>query len=93
MNDCQHEHILKTISIIRDSFDKSVDVYTKGSCYRFAKLLKHIYPQGQILYDSSHAIFECQNKCYDITGEVKKARHISIENYDIETLEQLRYAI
>ena len=49
--------ILKVIERIRDSFDGSVEVYTQGSCVKFAMILKEIFPQGNILYNSDHAIF------------------------------------
>ena len=50
--------ILKTIDLIRDSFSNSVNVYTKGSCVKFAMILKHLYPEGDIYYDMDHAIFK-----------------------------------
>ena len=49
--------ILKIIERIRDSFDGSIEVYTQGSCVKFAMILKEIFPQGNILYNSDHAIF------------------------------------
>ena len=74
--------ILKVIERIRDSFDGSVEVYTQGSCIKFAMILKEIFPQGNILYNSDHAIFLLEGRCYDITGEVKRTPgYILLENY------------
>ena len=68
--------IEKVIKRIRDSFNNSVEVYTQGSCYKFAMILKEIYPYGKILTNQSHAIFELEDgRCYDITGMVKKEGH------------------
>jgi hypothetical protein len=76
--------IIKTIKLIRDSFDGSVEVYSKGSCIKFAMILKHLYPNGTILYDSNHAIFKFDEYFYDINGEVEKNKnHIPLEEYGI----------
>lgn len=77
-------NILKVIERIRTSFPMSVEVYTKGSCIKFAMILLEIYPQGKILYDCDHALFELDGRYYDITGEVPKTtNHIPIEEYGI----------
>ncbi len=76
--------ILKVIERIRTSFGESEKVYTQGSCIKFSMILLEIYPKGKILYDSDHAIFELDGKCYDITGEVAKTEnHIPIEEYGL----------
>lgn len=76
--------ILKLITLIRESFDDSVKVYTQGSCVRFALILKHIYPQGEILWDESHALFELDGFCYDVTGDVQPStHHIPIQDYGL----------
>lgn len=70
------QRIEKVIQRIRESFSNSVEVYTQGSCYKFAMILKEIYPYGKILTNQSHAIFELEDgKFYDITGMVKKEDH------------------
>lgn len=76
-------HVLLTIQLIRDSFTGSEIIYAQGSCVRLAMILKHIYPQGNILYDSSHAIFEYDGKYYDINGLAEKKNHIPIEDYGL----------
>lgn len=74
--------ILKIIERIRDSFDGSIEVYTQGSCVKFAMILKEIFPQGNILYNSDHAIFILEGRCYDITGEVERTPgYILLESY------------
>lgn len=80
----QKKQVLKLIQRIRNSFSNSVEVYTKGSCVKFAMILLEVYPKGQILYDSSHAIFELNGICYDIKGEAKKNKnHIPITKYGV----------
>lgn len=89
--------ILKVIERIRDSFDGSVEVYTQGSCIKFAMILKEIFPQGNILYDSDHAVFLLDGRCYDITGEVPRATgQILLETYGpnkMYDLMNLKYSI
>jgi len=56
---------------IRESFVGAEEVYTSGSCGRFAVILKTIYPEGVIYWDYGHVIFYYQGKYYDITGQYK----------------------
>lgn len=80
----QFTEILKTIELIRDSFNGSEEVYTRGSCVKLCMILKHLYPGGNILYDSNHAIFEYDGKFYDIKGFAKKNKnHSTIETYGL----------
>ena len=77
-------HILQTIELVRNSFNGSEIVYTNGSCIKFAMILKHIYPEGKILYDLNHAIFEYDKKYFDINGFANYTKnHIPIEEYGI----------
>lgn len=47
-------------------------------------ILQEIYPEGKVLYDLNHAIFEYKGRHYDITGEVAKGKnHIPIETYGL----------
>lgn len=90
----QESEILRLIRLVRESFDSSVEVYTRGSCIRFALILSHIYPNGKILYDGSHAIFQLGDRYYDITGEVKRGTHIELFSYGysaVDELYQLKY--
>ena len=77
-------HILKVIELIRDSFDGSVEVYTQGSCTKFAMILKYLFPDGEILSDHNHTIFEYDGRCYDINGfSEKNENHRPILDYGI----------
>ena len=79
-----YTHILKTIELIRTSFNGSEIVYSNGSCIKFCMILLHIYPKGKILYDLNHAIFEYDNRFYDINGFTKKEKnHIPLEDYGL----------
>jgi len=79
-----HTEILKTIELIRESFEGSEVVYTEGSCVKFAMILLHIYPKGRILYDLNHALFQYEGMCYDIRGEaIPDDNHIPIEDYGL----------
>lgn len=60
------------ISVIRDSFVGSQQVYTEGSCYHFHLILKEVFPNANPYYDMDHIITEIDGKFYDITGEVIK---------------------
>lgn len=70
------------ITSIRESFDESIEVYTNGSCIRFALILDSVFPGGKILYDYNHAIWEYDGVCYDINGQVKK----TLNHFDIKEL-------
>ena len=69
------------ISVIRDSFVGSQEVYTHGSCYHFYLILKKVYPNAVCWYDQSHIITEINGKFYDITGEVQKNSNLEIMDH------------
>jgi hypothetical protein len=80
----EHLRILKVIDRIRDSFEGAAEVYTNGSCVKLAMILLEIFPQGKILYDGNHAIFEHGDCCYDINGIAEKTEdHFSLREYGI----------
>lgn len=81
--------ILRFIELIRECFPDAREVCTKGSCIRFALVLKHQYPSGNIYYNGHHAIFEYDNKFYDINGLTKKDGHIPLIKYGIVMLDKL----
>lgn len=93
----ENKQLEDLISQIRDSFDGSIEVYTKGSCIKFCMILQTVFPNGVILYNSDHAIFELNGRFYDITGEVDKLpSHIPIEQYGLlkcYELMSLKYSI
>jgi hypothetical protein len=59
------------ISVIRNSFVGSQQVYTEGSCYHFYLILKEIFPTAECWYDQDHIITKIDDKFYDINGEIK----------------------
>lgn len=71
--------VLNFIETIRNSFDLSVEVYTKGSCYKFYEILKCCFPESICYYNCDHAITKIGDNFYDITGKVNKTNHIPIE--------------
>ena len=75
------QEIEKFISLIRDSFVGSQQVYTNGSCYHFYLILKNIYPSAKCWYDESHIVTEIDGKFYDITGEVQKNSNLLIMDH------------
>lgn len=75
----KHKEILNVIKTIRESFDDSIKVYTQGRCYYFYLILKSIIPSAKAYYDSDHVITRIENKYYDITGEVKRNRHLLVD--------------
>jgi len=81
--------ILKFIELVRECFPNAQKICTEGSCIRFALILKHQYPKGQILYNSNHAIFEYENRFYDINGFTKKTNHIPLTDYGIIQLDNI----
>lgn len=83
-SDTTFTEVLKTIELIRDSFNGSVEVYTLGSCVKLCMILKHLHNDGKILYDSNHAIFELDGLHYDINGFAEKTKnHIPIEDFGL----------
>lgn len=79
-----YTHVLKTIELIRNSFEGAETVYTNGSCVKLCMILLHIYPEGKILYDLNHAIFEYDNRHYDINGfAIKEINHVELQDYGL----------
>lgn len=76
-------YITKVIKTIRDSHPDMVKIFTQGSCYHFYLILKEIFPSAQPYYDMNHVITKIGSKFYDITGEVRKGRHILLDDQDI----------
>lgn len=65
------KNVERFISIIRDSFIGSQEVYTQGSCYHFYLILKEVFPTAIAYYDRNHIVSKIDDKFYDITGEVE----------------------
>ena len=77
--------ILEFIEAVRASFVGADHVYTNGSCYQFFKILKVVYPDAIAYYDNDHIISKIGNKYYDITGEVEKGKHTTLDGYNSDT--------
>jgi hypothetical protein len=58
------------ISIIRDSFIGSQEVYTRSSCYHFYLILKYVFPGAEPWYNQDHVITKIGDSFYDITGKI-----------------------
>ena len=59
------------ISVIRDSFVGSQQVYTEGSCFHFYLILKEVFPDAECYFDEDHAITKIGDDFYDITGKIR----------------------
>lgn len=75
--------ILEFINLVRFSVPNSEEVFTKGNCGSFARMLLFAFPQGKIMiHQGDHFIFEYEESIYDITGNVngkynyKKLRYL-----------------
>lgn len=60
--------IIQFIRVIRDSFDESIQVYSKGSCYEFYLILKEVFPEANCYTNIDHCITEIDEIFYDIRG-------------------------
>lgn len=80
------QEILDFIELIRESVPNAVEVFTKGNCGSFARILNKTFSGGNILHNIDHAVFEYQSLWYDITGNVtNKYQNMKlIEEYGIE---------
>jgi hypothetical protein len=58
------------IAEARDSFVGAEHVYTHGSCYYFARMLRAVYG-GEIVETPSHAMLRLGGEYYDIRGRVR----------------------
>jgi|DEB0MinimDraft_4_1074332.scaffolds.fasta_scaffold03266_4 hypothetical protein len=77
----QNKKILSLIHRIRDSFMGSEYIYTNGSCAKFAMILREVFPEGRVLYNADHAVFEYDGVCYDIRGVAYNDRYLPLEDY------------
>lgn len=59
---------LNLIEAIRESFNFSTEVYTRGSCYRFHLILKEVFPNAIAFYNHDHVYTLIGDTYYDITG-------------------------
>lgn len=73
-----HKKIIEVISAIRNSFIGADHIYKNGSCWHFAKILKTIFPEGEIWGNFDHHLFRIGGKFYDITGEENPQKYLDL---------------
>lgn len=76
------------IEIVRDSNPSAKELYTKGGCYKFFKILEAKYPGAEAYYDGNHVITKIEGEYFDVTGKVSKIDHLrmsQVEQDDAET--------
>lgn len=79
----RHLMIMNLISDIRNSHSKMVDIYTRGGCYSFFKILKGQFGESVGYMKGDHVITKIGWTYYDITGVVDGEG--SIELLEIHT--------
>ena len=64
-------------------------IFKNGSCYRFFKFLKSLYPTAEpyINQEKQHVITKINNKYYDVTGIVSCEGFSKLIKEDIELVE------
>lgn len=83
----QIHEIENFISIIRDSVPNAVEVYTRGNCTSFARILEITFPGGRVMHNISHACYKYAGLCYDITGNIKEPKNSRpIEDFGIRQI-------
>lgn len=65
-----HDEILTFIRLIRESHPDMVNIFTRGSCWNFYKILKNRFPTAVAYYEVGHIITKIGDRFYDITGEI-----------------------
>ena len=65
------DQVEKLVGVIRSSFAEAEAVYTTGGCYRFALILRQVYPDAEIWYEPvvGHVYTKIGKYWYDITGK------------------------
>jgi len=89
----KHREILNFIYTIRKSHPSLTEIFTKGSCWKFHRILKCVYPSAEPYYDNDHIITKIRNKFYDINGTVlNTSNHLKFDltNY---TKKQISYRL
>ena len=73
------ELALKSVESLRESYPGAEKMFMEGGCYRLYHILKAIFPMARAYYDSNHIITRIDDSYYDITGEVKKEKHLEVD--------------
>lgn len=75
----KRNEILHRISLIRDSHKEMINIFTKGSCYNFYKILHSLYPNTIAYYNGDHVVSNIDGTLYDINGIVRdKKRYLPL---------------
>lgn len=83
------DEILDYIELVRSSVPNAVEVFTKGNCGPFARMLMKTFPGGDICYDG-HCTYLYNGQHYDIRGSVESsAEPIMIHGLD-KTIQVLK---
>ena len=57
-------------------FEEDADIaFSTGGCESLAIILKELFPEGEILYDSNHSVFSLCGKYFDINGSHDEGRY------------------
>jgi hypothetical protein len=69
--------ILRFINLMKDGQPNIVRYYTEGECYRFACILRELFPGGTIWYAQvpGHMYYYYQGAWYDIRGRHLRRPH------------------
>lgn len=60
----------------KECFGEDAEIeYTKGGCVAFAEILKELFPEGRILYDANHAVFNICGYDFDAKGKYPEGNY------------------
>lgn len=79
------------IDALRESDLYLVDIFTRGSCYRFHLFLKAVYPEAEPFIDEgmNHVISKIGDKFYDIRGVFENSQKFRpLTENDLEVVEE-----
>lgn len=75
------DRVLYYIASVRKRLGDNCSHYLNGGCYSFYFKLLGKFPEAECWYDGDHVITKIKDKFYDITGEVKKDRHLAVNGH------------
>ncbi|HPJ65958.1 MAG TPA: hypothetical protein PK243_10585 [Flexilinea sp.] len=64
------------ITITKESNPLAVEIYTRGGCFKFFKILQSKFPEAEAFYDGDHVITKIDGKYYDINGVQNPGNHL-----------------
>lgn len=74
---------MSEIELFIARFHGSEEVFTRGACYWFARILKLRFVEGEIMYNpvEGHFAFGLNGRVYDVTGEIDPLRYEVWKSY------------